>query len=44
MTYRHSDESRQREVAAGLDDLVRAGRAKHHSGDRTHHKEEPPES
>jgi integrase len=30
LIYQHSDEERQREVAAGLDDLVRAERAKHH--------------
>ncbi|GAA2445376.1 hypothetical protein GCM10010421_40980 [Streptomyces glaucus] len=30
LIYRHSDEERQREVAVGLDDLVRAERAKHH--------------
>jgi len=29
-------------VAAGLDDLVRAERAKHHIDDRAHHREEPP--
>ncbi|MER6621553.1 hypothetical protein [Streptomyces sp. NPDC000931] len=39
--YQHSDEDRQREVAAGLDDLVRAERAKHHTDDHAHHKEEP---
>jgi integrase len=44
LIYQHSDEERQREVAAGLDDLVRAERAKHHTGDRVHHKEEPSES
>ncbi|MFD6325288.1 tyrosine-type recombinase/integrase [Streptomyces sp. NPDC058442] len=44
LIYQHSDEDRQREVATGLDDLVRAERARHHSGDRTHHKGEPPES
>ncbi len=41
LIYQHSDEDRQREVAAGLDDLVRAERAKHHNDDRAHHKEEP---
>lgn len=40
LIHRHSDEERQREVTAGLDDLVRAERAKHHNGDRAHHKEE----
>lgn len=44
LIYQHSDEERQREVAAGLDDLVRAERAKHHTGDRVHHKEGPSES
>lgn len=42
LIYQHSDEDRQREVAAGLDDLVRAERAKRHTDDRAHHKEEPP--
>ncbi|MGW3234123.1 tyrosine-type recombinase/integrase [Streptomyces olivaceus] len=41
LIYQHSDEDRQREVAAGLDDLVRAERAKPHTDDRAHHKEEP---
>ncbi|MET4659295.1 hypothetical protein ABID80_003011 [Streptomyces sp. PvP037] len=40
LIYQHSDEDRQREVAAGLDDLVRTERAKHHTDDRAHHKEE----
>lgn len=40
----HSDENRQRAVAAGLDGLVRAERAKHHNDDRAHQKAEPPES
>ncbi|GAA0903075.1 tyrosine-type recombinase/integrase [Streptomyces thermoalcalitolerans] len=44
LIYQHSDEERQWEVAAGLDDLVRAERAKHHTGDRVHHKEGPSES
>ncbi|MEU0580435.1 integrase [Streptomyces griseoincarnatus] len=39
--YQHYDEDRQREVAAGLDDLVRAERAKHHTDDRVHYREEP---
>ncbi|WVT99641.1 hypothetical protein V3O62_17820 [Streptomyces prasinus] len=43
LIHQRSDDDRQREVAAGLDDLVRAERAKHHGGDRMHHKE-PPES
>lgn len=38
LIYRDSDEERQREVAAGLDDLVRAGRAKRHTDDRAHHR------
>ncbi len=41
LTYQHSDEERQREVAAGLDDLVRAGRAKRHIDARAHHRGEP---
>lgn len=44
LIYRHSDEERQREVAAGLDDLVREERAKHHSDtlaqQPVHHSEE----
>ncbi|MGW5124686.1 hypothetical protein ACWEQ7_11650 [Streptomyces sp. NPDC004069] len=36
----HQDDARQREVAAGLDDLVRAKRAKRHDDDRAHHKAE----
>ncbi|MGY5115252.1 hypothetical protein ACWC2H_05175 [Streptomyces sp. 900105755] len=31
MIYQHSDADRQREVAAGLDGMVRAERAKHHT-------------
>jgi integrase len=38
LIYQHSDEERQREVAVGLDDLVRAERAKHHT---EHHKDDP---
>ncbi|MFC5634159.1 hypothetical protein [Streptomyces bullii] len=38
-----SDEERQREVAAGLDDLVRAERAKHHKDASAHHSEEAAE-
>jgi hypothetical protein len=34
----------RREVAAGLDDLVRTERAKHHSDDPAHHDEEAAES
>ncbi|SHI12856.1 tyrosine-type recombinase/integrase [Streptomyces sp. 3214.6] len=34
LIYQHSDEERQGDVAAGLDDLVRAERAKHHSRER----------
>ena len=48
LIYQHSDEERQREVAAGLDDLVRAERAKHHTehhkDDPAHHNEEAAES
>ncbi len=32
LIYQHSDEERQRDVAAGLDDLVRAERAKKNGG------------
>ncbi|WP_244315232.1 hypothetical protein [Streptomyces glaucescens] len=39
--YQHSDEDRSREAAAGLDDLVRAERAKHHTDERAHLREEP---
>jgi hypothetical protein len=41
LIYQHSDEERQRDVASGLDDMVRAERAKHHAqqGERpAHHK------
>jgi hypothetical protein len=41
LIYQHSDEERQRDVAAGLDDMVRAERAKHHNDDRAHHWEGP---
>lgn len=41
LVHQPSDEDRQREVAAGPDDLVRAERAKHHNDNRAHHKEEP---
>ncbi|WP_443066908.1 hypothetical protein [Streptomyces sp. NBC_01261] len=41
LTYQHSDEERQRDLAAGLDDMVRVERAKHHVDDRSHHKEKP---
>jgi len=44
MIYQHSDDERQREVATGLDEMVRAERAKHHKGARTHHKEGPSSS
>ncbi|MFE1838369.1 tyrosine-type recombinase/integrase [Streptomyces sviceus] len=43
LIYQHSDEERQRDLASGLDDMVRAERAKHHKqqGDRpVHHSEE----
>ncbi|WP_199881075.1 hypothetical protein [Streptomyces kebangsaanensis] len=43
-TLIHQDDARQREAVAGLVDLVRGERAKHHTGDRAHHKEESPES
>lgn len=41
LIYQHSDEERQRDLAAGLDDMVRAERAKNHIDNRAHHKEEP---
>ncbi|MET8561689.1 tyrosine-type recombinase/integrase [Streptomyces flaveolus] len=41
LIYQHSDEERQRDVAAGLDDMVRAERAKHHTDKSAHHKENP---
>ncbi|CAM5716224.1 hypothetical protein SHIRM173S_04331 [Streptomyces hirsutus] len=44
LIYQHSDEERQRDLAAGLDDLVRAERARHHKGkdhDPAHHNERP---
>ena len=44
LIYQHSDEERQREVAAGLDDLVRAERAQCHTDDPAHHSEEAAES
>jgi hypothetical protein len=44
LMYQHSDEERQREVAAGLDDLVRAERAKHHKDEPAHRNEEAAES
>lgn len=41
LIYQHSDEERQRDVAAGLDDMVRAERAKHRDDDPAHHREKP---
>ncbi|KRD18989.1 MULTISPECIES: tyrosine-type recombinase/integrase [unclassified Streptomyces] len=41
LIYQHSDEERQRDLAAGLDDLVRAERAKRHKGTSAHHRDEP---
>ncbi|MET9463088.1 hypothetical protein ABZY05_50455 [Streptomyces canus] len=38
LTYQNSDEEWQRDVAAGLDGMIRAERAKHHSHSRAHHK------
>ncbi|WP_330348829.1 hypothetical protein [Streptomyces sp. NBC_00582] len=35
LIYQHSDEERQRDVAAGLDDMVRYERAKHLKANRT---------
>ncbi|MFE5031890.1 tyrosine-type recombinase/integrase [Streptomyces sp. NPDC056683] len=40
MIYQHSDHDRQQEVAAGLDSMVRAERAKHHKDGRPHHTQE----
>ncbi|MGY5044432.1 tyrosine-type recombinase/integrase [Streptomyces sp. 900105755] len=40
MIYQHSDHDRQQEVAAGLDSMVRAERAKHHKDGRPHHNRE----
>jgi hypothetical protein len=36
LIYQHSNEERQRDVAAGLDDMVRAERLQHHDDDRAH--------
>ena len=44
LIYQHSDDERQRELAAGLDAMVRAERAKHHGDNAAHHKEKPPEA
>lgn len=44
LIYQHSDDERQRELAAGLDEMVRAERAKRHKGDAAHRNEEPSES
>ncbi len=41
LIYQHSDDERQREVAAGLDGMVRAEGAKHHKGDPAHRKQKP---
>lgn len=41
LIYQHSDEERQQDVVADLDDMVRAEHAKHHNDDRSHHKEDP---
>ncbi|MFD5633799.1 hypothetical protein ACFWJM_06585 [Streptomyces sp. NPDC127077] len=40
-TMVRAGQSRQRDVAAGLDDMVRAERAKQRDDDPAHHKEEP---
>jgi hypothetical protein len=34
LIYQHSDEERQRDVASGLDDMVRAERVKHNKKER----------
>ncbi len=36
LIYQHSDEERQRDLAAGLDDMVRAERAKNHNDSSAH--------
>ena len=44
LIYQHSDNERQREVAAGLDEMVRAERAKHHKDNDhspAHHNHKP---
>ncbi|MGQ4479624.1 tyrosine-type recombinase/integrase [Streptomyces sp. SAS_276] len=41
LIYQHSDHERQRDLAAGLDDMVRAERAKNHTDSSAHHKEKP---
>ena len=40
LIYQHSDDERQREVAAGLDEMVRTEREKHHEQEQGHHNEE----
>lgn len=40
LIYQHSDDERQRDLAAGLDEMVRAERAKNHTGASAHHKGE----
>lgn len=47
LIYQHSDEERQRDVAFGLDEMVRAQRAKHHKQQSTvprTTKRSPPEA
>lgn len=39
LIYQHSDNERQRDVAAGLDEMVRAARAKRQGDNSAHHKE-----
>jgi hypothetical protein len=41
LIYQHSDQERQRDVAAGLYDMVRAERAKHLKDGPAPHKEGP---
>ncbi|GHH27426.1 hypothetical protein Srubr_62350 [Streptomyces rubradiris] len=41
LIHQHSDEERQRDIAVGLNDLVRAERAKHHTDKSAHHKQKP---
>ncbi|MFJ5557793.1 hypothetical protein ACIQCD_10275 [Streptomyces sp. NPDC093250] len=40
LIYQHSDDERQRELAAGLDEMVRTERAKSHKDSSAHDREE----
>lgn len=44
LIYQHSGEERQCDLAAGLDDMVRAERTKHHIDNRMHHMKNPSDS